>query len=299
MGRLDQYAKQIFATETAVVTSGAVEWQPPTEIHLTDVRLDGSLLVRDPARLGDLPDPWPLAVGHDEIVFEAKMQGDHLDLYASERACLRRQARQVRRMEDKDAPWDGDTPLWLLASRVPAVLRARRTVREVGAGCYRIETGSFQYLWIAANELPLVVELLPFLIARSGAALDELARWAQAQRSRGWIAGMVDSLPMSMAAQNELMRFILAEPEDEEMAARQKLIAKLWVENTPEVMNEVHAKADVARLRRDVRRVLARRKLALTPDEEARIDACTDVTTLERWHEQAVDAATVAEALKA
>ena len=48
-----------------------------------------------------------------------------------------------------------------------------------------------------------------------------------------------------------------------------------------------------------VRRVLAARKLAPSPTDEARIDACTDLATLERWHEQALTAQSVAEALKA
>jgi predicted transposase YdaD len=50
--------------------------------------------------------------------------------------------------------------------------------------------------------------------------------------------------------------------------------------------------------RRALRRVLARRGLKLGLVHEARIDACTDATTLERWLDQAVTAATIAEALR-
>jgi hypothetical protein len=46
-----------------------------------------------------------------------------------------------------------------------------------------------------------------------------------------------------------------------------------------------------------LRRVLARRKLAVTPALEARIDACTERATLERWLDAAVDAASAAEAI--
>jgi hypothetical protein len=46
-----------------------------------------------------------------------------------------------------------------------------------------------------------------------------------------------------------------------------------------------------------LRRVLARRKLTLSPEDEARVDATTDLATIERWHDQAIDAATAAEAL--
>jgi len=47
-----------------------------------------------------------------------------------------------------------------------------------------------------------------------------------------------------------------------------------------------------------LRRVLALRKLGLKADGEARINACTDLATLRRWHDQAVLAATADEALE-
>ena len=47
-----------------------------------------------------------------------------------------------------------------------------------------------------------------------------------------------------------------------------------------------------------LRRVLALRKLGLKVDSEARIDACMDLATLQRWHDQAVLAATADEALQ-
>jgi len=50
--------------------------------------------------------------------------------------------------------------------------------------------------------------------------------------------------------------------------------------------------------RSTLRRVLALRKLGLKPDGEARIDACTDLATLQRWHDQAVLAASADEALQ-
>jgi hypothetical protein len=50
--------------------------------------------------------------------------------------------------------------------------------------------------------------------------------------------------------------------------------------------------------RATLRRVLALRKLGLNADGEARIDACTDLATLQRWHDQAVLAASADEALQ-
>lgn len=50
--------------------------------------------------------------------------------------------------------------------------------------------------------------------------------------------------------------------------------------------------------RATLRRVLALRKLGLTADGEARINACMDLATLRRWLDQAVLAATADEALR-
>ena len=47
-----------------------------------------------------------------------------------------------------------------------------------------------------------------------------------------------------------------------------------------------------------LRRVLARRDLALRPEDSARIDACTDLAALERWLEEAAVAASAEEALR-
>ena len=49
--------------------------------------------------------------------------------------------------------------------------------------------------------------------------------------------------------------------------------------------------------RASVRRVLVRRGLAPTPEQERRIDECADLGALERWHDAAIVAATSAEAL--
>ncbi|HLM75702.1 MAG TPA: hypothetical protein VK459_23470 [Polyangiaceae bacterium] len=65
-------AKLTFAEETEAITGGAVLWQPGPEIGLTDVRLDGLFVIKNPALLASLPWPWPAARSHDEIVHEQK-----------------------------------------------------------------------------------------------------------------------------------------------------------------------------------------------------------------------------------
>jgi hypothetical protein len=53
-----------------------------------------------------------------------------------------------------------------------------------------------------------------------------------------------------------------------------------------------------AEARAMLRRVLAVRNLPLSPEQELRIDACTDLATLHRWHDQAILAQSADEALQ-
>lgn len=50
--------------------------------------------------------------------------------------------------------------------------------------------------------------------------------------------------------------------------------------------------------RGSLRRVLALRKIPLSPEQERQIDTCFDLATLRRWHDQAIFAASAAEALR-
>ena len=72
--------------------------------------------------------PWPDASGHTEILVEIKMPGDHLNNRTLERALLRRQARQVQRVEAIEPFFDGQEPLWLVAPILPNMLLQRRDV---------------------------------------------------------------------------------------------------------------------------------------------------------------------------
>jgi hypothetical protein len=166
------------------------------------------------------------------------MPGDHLDLLMVERALLRRQGRQVQRIEESEAPWRGAEPLWLIAPNVPEVLVQVREVSALAPGCYRVGPSSFTFLWIAANELPLRDDLIPFLIARSGRWLDEFARWVSARRSAEWLLRMLQILPMSTSVREELLRYI-PQTDDPEIRARQRHITRVMVDLNPEVRDEL------------------------------------------------------------
>ncbi|HEU4405876.1 MAG TPA: hypothetical protein VFS43_11470 [Polyangiaceae bacterium] len=236
MGQPEQFAKQLFEEETAALTGGAFAWQGPVELGLSEVRLDGLLRLLAPERLAALAAPWSLADVSGEVVLELKLPGDHLDRVAVERALLRRQAYEVRRLEAASASGavvetEAPVPLWLVAPHLPRWLGAGPAVAR---GCYRLGHAPFSFLWVAANELPLRDELVPFLVARSGAALAEFGRWVAGRRPLAWVLRMVQLLPMSPALRDELLRYF-PKTDDPEVRERQRHIARVLLEQNPEV----------------------------------------------------------------
>jgi hypothetical protein len=63
-------------------------------------------------------------------------------------------------------------------------------------------------------------------------------------------------------------------------------------------LDDLKLQSRLAEARNAVRRVLARRKLPLSASDEARIDACSKLETLERWLDNAVDAPSTSHALE-
>ena len=115
---------------------------------------------------------------------------------------------------------------------------------------------------------------------------------------------MVQILPMSTSLREEMLRYV-PRTDDPEIRARQKHVARVLLDMDPELRAEVGSKAHEEGLeqgrmvgeRAALRRVLARRELSLSPEDEARIEACADLAMLERWLDQAVVASSAAEAL--
>ena len=297
MGHPEQFAQRTFAEETERITSGAAGWQDPPEIRLEKVQSDGFLVIRRPWLLERLTQPWPQAGSHEEVMLELKLVGNHLDRKAIERALLRRQARQLQRLEEQDASWRGHEPLWLVASHLPEWLVEVYSPQSFAPGCYWIDSPQHNFLWIAANELPLLDELIPFLLCRSGQALDEFCRWVADRRPVEWVLSMVEFLPMSTLAREDLLwRF--GKAEDPEVEARRQRILEVLLEASPQTQQRLVETARLTDARDSLREVLAQRQLSPSADEAARIEACTDLATLQRWLRQAVTAASVADALQ-
>jgi hypothetical protein len=300
MGYLELFAQRTFAEETERITGGAVGWQAPPEIRLEKVQSDGVLVIRRPPLLEHLAAPWPAAGRHDEVMLELKLAGNHTDRKAVERALLRRQARQVQRLEEQDASWLGEEPLWLVAPHMPAWLEQLRKPERFAPGCYLVDPQGHRFLWIAANELPLVDELVPFLTARSGQALDAFSRWAALRRPYDWVLSMLEYLPMSMPTRQELLQRF-GKVDDPEIEARRQHILDFLLESSPQkkqlLTEESRLEGRLEGRRAALRQVLLRRQLTPSTDDDARIDACTDRATLDRWLDRAITAVSVSDAL--
>jgi hypothetical protein len=167
----------------------------------------------------------------------------------------------------------------------------RHALTRVAAGSYRIDTGrgGFPFLWIAANELPLCEELIPFLVARSGKAKDEFPLWVADRQP----LDLVHFTPMSTAMQNELLERI-RRSEDPEVRRRHLEIVRKMLEGEPELQQEIQ----LEEARANLHRVLARRGFTLSAADETQIEACSDLGTLEHWLEEAVTAPSTSEVLR-
>jgi hypothetical protein len=139
---------------------------------------------------------------------------------------------------------------------------------------------------------------VPFLVARSGRRLAEFGRWVRPRRPIDFLLDMLKCTTMSNALTKEWLEQLARPDEDPKIEARQRLILQTFLDARPQVRQELVEEGRLEEARAMLRRVLGGRRLALSPSDDARIDACADLATLERWHDQAVLAATSVEALR-
>jgi hypothetical protein len=133
-------------------------------------------------------------------------------------------------------------------------------------------------------------------LARSGQALDEFCRWVAPRRPLEWVLTMLDYLPMSMLTHEELLwRF--GKAEDPVIEARRQRLLDFLLETSPQKKHQLQQEGRLTEARASLRLVLANRQLTPSQDDDARIDACTDLATLERWLDRAINAASVSDVL--
>jgi hypothetical protein len=107
---------------------------------------------------------------------------------------------------------------------------------------------------------------------------------------------------MSMPTREEVLRWFPPVDDDPELLARRQQIIDFLLETSPQTRQRlIHEELMEGRLieaRVLLRRVLARRELTSSKDDDARIEACTDLETLQRWLDQAITAVSVSDALE-
>jgi hypothetical protein len=117
---------------------------------------------------------------------------------------------------------------------------------------------------------------------------------------------------MSLPTREELLwRF--GKVEDPEIEARRQRILEVLLESSPKTQQQLMERGIEKGIERGIergqlegrlteargalRRVLVCRQLTVSKDDDARIEACTDLATLERWLGRAVTAVSVSDAL--
>ncbi len=334
MGQLDQLAKRILREETGAATQERVAFEVPREVPVGALAPDGVVRVVRAEGLASLPAPWcRLRV---EATLDVKMPGDHTDRAALARNELRRHARWTHLLEeDRERARKGGTAApvrdprgytaWLVAPVLPRWVRSDAalgffSLEAAGEGCWWLGMGAHETLWIAANELPLSVEMLPFLVARSGRAQAEFLAWSLGVKGPAWTWDVVQQLPMSPEAADEFYHFPADPEEQREIRTR---YAKRWVEAYPEAAEDliaaVRLKAEqelqqerqrteqelqaklrqdhIAVLRHSVLAVLSARKLTVSDALRARVEATDDLAVLDAWLLAAATAASVEDAI--
>jgi hypothetical protein len=248
-------------------------------------------------------------------VADLKMQRDHLDLTSVELLLHRRQSWQAAQLR-KDSSYALQPASWVIAGNVPEWSTSAASPwrwEQVAAGCYALQPCWFSLLWVASNELPLHEALIPFLVTRRGRPLVDFCAWALQRRPMAWVWRMLQYVPMTQVQREELLRYFPPTDDPEVLENRQQILQGL-VRVFPKLRDQLIAEArndgldegkrlgldegKVEEARKAVERVLRRRGLAVSEAQASQIAACNDLDTLERWHDQAITAASADEALR-
>jgi Uma2 family endonuclease len=118
----------------------------------------------------------------------------------------------------------------------------------------------------------------------------------------GRVQEMTDAYQHRLEEAERLLTGMVVKTDDPEIRARQNDILSGFLDALPERREELVEqgieKGTLREARKNLRRVLKARGLALAVEDEARIDACDVLDTIERWLDQAVVATSAAEALR-
>lgn len=186
----------------------------------------------------------------------------------------------------------------------------------VSQGCYQLHPFHFSLLWICANELPLRDDLLPFLIARSGAKLDEFGLWFMHRCEASTLVSILRYTTMSSEVKHHWWQNMPIDDEKRYPALRKRTEAlirdlyeirpdllKMFAESLEKkiekkiekklrkaLQTQTEQAARVREAQSLLLAVLKKRGFSLSPAYKQKVLACQDINMLERWHLQAISA---------
>jgi hypothetical protein len=212
------------------------------------------------------------------------------------RACLgkhiafwQQRARKARRKK-KQQQLRAEPFLWIIAAGSPtAVLTGLKfdPAPEWPKGVYFL-SDILRVGIVVASELPRDRESLLVRVMAAGPLLPRAIEDLSALPADAHERTVASQILLNL--QHALDNKPNQTPEEQEfIVSMQNIVERL--------RKEGHDKGRLAGVRLSLRRVLALRKLVPNRTDEARIEACTDLPTLERWLDQALTAQNVAEAL--
>lgn len=146
--------------------------------------------------------------------------------------------------------------------------------------------------WVASNALPLELELLPFLVTRTGRHLIELLTWLLDIRPE-LCKELIEVVPMSAAEYEAYEEQVEAITEEEHQRLLTEFLTRMATKRG--ILDAARAAGELAGQRQSVLDVLALRGLTLTEPERARILAEADPERLRRWLARAVAVDTAAQ----
>lgn len=185
--------------------------------------------------------------------------------------------------------------LWIITAGYPAaVLAGREFIRARGwpRGVY-VGSELFRMGIVVASELRRERSSLLVRLMAAGPllphAIEDLSALPADAQERTVAAQILLKLRHALGEKP-----IRTQAEEEFIVSTQNFVEKLLEQGRDEGRGE----GRLVGARSSLRRVLGARKLVPSRADEARIDACTDVATIERWLDQAIVAPSVAEALR-
>jgi len=202
-----------------------------------------------------------------------------------------RKARKKKKQQPRTEPFV-EPFLWIITAGCPTAILLKLKLEPAPgwpAGVYFFGDDVLRVGIVVASELPRERSTLLVRLMAAGPLLPQAIEELSALPADAHERAVAEQILLNL--QHALGKKPSRTPDEEEFI--------MTMQNTWEkARDEGREEGGQAHARATLRRVLSLRKLALSRQDEARIDTCTDLATLDRWIDQAMAAQSAAEALR-